>query len=135
MYRRKHARTVMVLGIRLIGRDSDSQELDELTHTLDIGIGGARIAGIYKRILRVGDIVELRRRHRRGRFRVAWVGVRGSGRDGQVGLQAVDAPANFWELPMPAHGDFTLSLTGRASGTEENRRGMLSKQQKSNPLQ
>jgi hypothetical protein len=112
----------MVLGVRIVGRDSESRDFDELTHTLDIALGGARIAGIYKRTLRVGDVVELRRKHRRARFRVVWVGERDSGKDGQAGLRAIDAAADFWELPMPMQGDLPLPITARVYRPEETRR-------------
>jgi len=110
---------VMVLGVRIVGQDSESRELDELTHTLDIALEGTRIAGVYKRTLRVGDIVELRRKHRRAHFRVVWVGARGSGKDGQAGLQALDAPADFWDLPMPIQGDLSLPVTAQLFMAEE----------------
>ena len=131
MYRRKHSRRVMVLGVRIVGRDSESGEFDELTHTLDIAIGGARVAGPYRRVLKIGDIVELRRKHRRARFRVVWVAAPGSGKDGQAGLKAIDGLADFWDLPMPLQGDVSPPLRASSDELSVSHR----RDKKSNPLQ
>ncbi len=113
MLRRKHVRTVMVLTVRVAGRDSQNKRFDALTHTLDIAVDGARVGGLFNTALRKGDVVEVRRNHRKARFRVAWVGEAGTRREGQIGIQSIDAPAGFWGLEIPEHGEVPLPFDAR----------------------
>lgn len=116
MFRRRHNRVRMVLGVRAIGKGTGDAAFDELTHTLDIGRGGARLGGMEKFPGKAGDVIEIRRRYCRGKFRVMWVGEPESERAGQVGLQAVDAPKDFWGLEVPFEGEIILrSSANRAA--------------------
>jgi len=105
MYRRKRNRVKMVLGVRLAGRGADGTPFDLLTCTLDISLNGVRIGGADRLSLRIGDVVELNRKNRKANFRVRWVGERGSKSTGHVGLQAIDAPPEFWGLELPVSGE------------------------------
>ncbi len=109
-FRRKHHRVRMVLGVRAIRRGPGELGFDELTHTLDIGLGGARLGGVEHLPLKKDDVIEIRRRYCRGKFRVMWVGEPGTERAGQVGLQAIDAPKDFWGLEVPFEGEIVLPL-------------------------
>ncbi|MGZ4816529.1 MAG: hypothetical protein ACXVZV_14025 [Terriglobales bacterium] len=103
----------MVLGVRVLG-DSATGPFDELTHTLDIAMGGVRLGGMQRLQLRVGDVVEIRRKSRRGTFKVMWVGESGTPRTGQMGLQAIEVPPDFWGLEVPAEGEAPVPISGRA---------------------
>jgi hypothetical protein len=105
MYRRKRNRVKMVLGVRLAGRGADGQPFDLLTCTLDISLNGVRLGGADRLQLQLGDIVELNRKHRKATFRVRWIGERGSKSTGHVGLEAIDAPPEFWGLDLPTTGE------------------------------
>ena len=116
MFRRKHNRVRMVLGVRAIGNGAGDAAFDELTHTLDIGMGGARLGGMENFPGKAGDVIEIRRRYCRGKFKVMWVGEPGSERAGQVGLQAVDAPKDFWGLQVPFEGEIILRTSADRTG-------------------
>jgi hypothetical protein len=58
--------------------------------------------------LHKGDVVEIRRQNRKARFRIVWVGEKGSARYGHVGVQSVDAPPNFWGLNLPTDGEVVV---------------------------
>jgi len=110
MYRRKRNRVKMVLGVRASGQASSGLQFDELAHTLDIAIGGVRLGGMNRIQLQPGDVIEIRRQSRKARFKVAWVGAPGSPRDGQIGLQGIDASPNFWGLEVPVEGEVPVTL-------------------------
>src|ERR1700761_7189848 len=105
MYRRKRNRVKMVLAVRVLGQVSGGPGFDELVHTLDIALGGARLGGMDKVELQPGDVIEIRRKNRRASFKVMWVAEPNSPRAGQIGVQAIDAPLDFWGLEVPIEGE------------------------------
>lgn len=109
MYRRRRNRVKMVLAVRVVGCSRNGSPYDELTHTLDIAMDGARLGGMERIEVQPGDVLELRRKMRHGRFRVMWVGEKGSPRSGHVGLHAIDAPPDFWGLEVPVQGEAPIA--------------------------
>jgi hypothetical protein len=110
MYRRKRNREKMVLAVRVSGKTADGQIFDELTHTIDIAVGGGRLGGMQGVRLRLGEIVEVRRQQRKAKFRVVWVGEPGTTRFGHVGIQSIDALPNFWGLDLPSQGEVARTI-------------------------
>ena len=120
MYRRRRNRVKMVLAVRVVGSSKNGPQFDELTHTLDIAMDGARLGGMERVPLHKGDVIELRRKMRHGRFRVMWVGEKGTPRSGHVGLHAIDAPPDFWGLEVPVQGEATvLPVPGQGSAEQQ----------------
>jgi hypothetical protein len=111
MYRRKRNRVKMVLAVRVIGHDAEGKKFELLTHTLDISMTGTRVGGMSLIPLKSGDIIDVQRKHLRGKFRVTWVGEGGTPKTGQVGLELVSAPPEFWGLDLPIEGEQALSLS------------------------
>ena len=110
----------MVLGVRVLGSSKDGSQFDELTHTVDIALDGARLGGMERLSIHPGDVIEVRRRNRHAKFRVMWVGQPGTSRTGHVGVQAIDAPPNFWGLEVPKEGEApAVPIHGRVVPTEE----------------
>ena len=105
MYRRHRTREKMVLAVRVVGKTTGGIEFDELTHTIDIAVNGARLGGLFQLKLRKGDVIEIRRHQRRAKFRVVWVGEQGTPRYGHVGVQGIDMLPNFWGLELPSTGE------------------------------
>lgn len=105
MYRRHRTREKMVLAVRVVGKTTGGIEFDELTHTIDIAVNGARLGGLFHLKLRKGDVIEIRRHQRRAKFRVVWVGEQGTPRYGHVGVQGIDMLPNFWGLELPSTGE------------------------------
>lgn len=112
----------MVLAVRIVGHDVDGKKFELLTHTLDISLSGTRIGGMSLIPLKTGDVIELQRKHLRGKFKVTWVGDPDGKRNGHIGLEVVSAPNEFWGLDLPTEGERTISIsmhpptTGMAAG-------------------
>lgn len=83
----------MVLPVNIWGTDTAGKAFHQIAHTLDISTGGARLAGITVALNR-GDIVAVRYKQRKARFRVVWIN------HDQVGIQYVEGEKFIWvELP------------------------------------
>ena len=110
MYRRYKNREKMVLAVRISGKTVDGIEFDELTHTIDIAVNGARLGGLFDVKLQKGDVIEIRRHQRRAKFRVVWIGEQGTPRFGHVGVQGIDMLPNFWGLELPSTGEAATTI-------------------------
>jgi hypothetical protein len=118
MYRRNRNREKMVLAVRVSGKTTDGREFDELTHTIDIAVNGARLGGMQQLNLNKGDIVEVKRHQRKAKFRVVWIGERGTARYGHVGVQAINMLPNFWGLELPEQGEVAAPIPSRTRSEE-----------------
>lgn len=110
MYRRQKNREKMVLAVKVSGKTADGRQFEELTHTIDIAVNGARLGGLFGLNLRKGDVIEVRRLQRHAKFRVVWVGEPGSPRYGHVGVQGINMLPNFWGLDLPNTGEAATSI-------------------------
>jgi len=115
MYRRKRNRVKMVLAVRVVGQATTGSGFDGLAHTLDIALGGARLGGMEKAQLQPGDVIEIRRKNRHASFKVMWVGESHTPRAGHVGVQAIDAPLDFWGLEVPIEGEAPIPILGHVA--------------------
>ena len=90
----------MVLPVRISGRDSANNPVNELAHTLDITPNGARL-GAIRHLLKKGDKLMLQYRQRRIQFRVVWVKPMEGSNEYQVGLEGVGTMGENWGLELP----------------------------------
>lgn len=90
----------MVLPVRVSGKDSANNPVNELAHTLDITPNGARL-GAIRHVLKTGDKLTLQYRQRRIRFRVVWVKPMEGTSEYQVGLEGLGSGAENWGLELP----------------------------------
>jgi len=104
----------MVLAVRISGKTADGVHFDELTHTIDISDNGGRLGGMQRFKIRQGEILEVRRKQNKGRFRVVWIGQPGTQRFGHIGIQAIGSVPNFWGLDLPVHGEVAASIRPHA---------------------
>jgi hypothetical protein len=111
MFRRNRNRVRMVMAVHVTGHDADGRKFELLTHTLDISLSGTRVGGMSLIPLKCGDEVEVQRKYRKGKFRVTWVGQPDSTRTGQLGLELISAPPDFWGLDLPTEGEKPISIT------------------------
>lgn len=83
----------MVLPVNIWGTDSTGKAFHQLAYTLDISTGGARLADV-KVDLKRGDVVAVRYKQNKARFRVAWVA------NNQAGIEYLAGEKFIWvELP------------------------------------
>ncbi len=104
MYRRSKKRVRMVLSVRACGHDANGAPFNLLTHTLDIALSGARLGGVTLP-LKIGDILEIQRKHLKTQMKVIWIGEPNTPRQGQVGLEAVNQDFAIWDLELPSDGE------------------------------
>jgi len=90
----------MVLPVRVSGKDSANNPVNELAHTLDITPNGARL-GAIRHVLKTGDKLTLQYRQRRIQFRVVWVKPMEGTSEYQVGLEGLGSAAENWGLELP----------------------------------
>lgn len=96
--KRKELRTRAVLPVKMTGTDVHAKPFSLITHTLDLTLESARIAGVNVR-LTIGQTVFLHRFGVRARFSVKWIG---SGtRRGQCGLKALELSKPLWGISLP----------------------------------
>ncbi|HYA95247.1 MAG TPA: GAF domain-containing protein [Terriglobales bacterium] len=123
--RRQKPRFRMVLPVSIWGTDKAGKAFNQLAYTLDISTGGARLAGVPA-ALNCGDIVAVRYKQRKARFRVVWVN------QTQAGVQYLENEAFIWvelpegeftdlmpEVPTPARGAARLASAERKPAAME----------------
>lgn len=86
---RREERVDLRLTTMVSGLDRYGRPFSELAETLDISTLGARLAGLNAEV-EEGAIVSIIQSDRSARFRVLWVGEKGSSTEGQVGLRCVE---------------------------------------------
>ncbi len=99
MGRRRINRTKMVLPVRVWGMNNLGKPFTQLAHTLDITATGARLSGFHSQ-LNLDDVVGIQYRHRKARFRVAWVGRPKAGGETLVGVHCLEQEKNIWGLEL-----------------------------------
>jgi PilZ domain len=110
---RRHKRIKVVLPVRISGKDSANNPVNELAHTLDITPNGARLGAIHH-VLQVGDKLTLQYRQRRIQFRVVWVKPMLGTNEYQVGLEGLSINGDNWGLELPEN-DLVDGYRGSAS--------------------
>lgn len=100
MGRRGKQRIKMVLPVKLWGQDAKGKPFFQLAHTLDINRGGARLGGLQS-LVNFDDTIEVQYRHKKARFRVAWVGRPGTPKANQIGIQYLEPEKDIWALELP----------------------------------
>lgn len=99
MGRRRTSRAKMVLPVRVWGMDNLGKPFTQLAHTLDITATGARLSGFHCQ-LNLDEVIAIQYRHRKARFRVAWVGRPKAGGETLVGVQCMENEKNIWGLEL-----------------------------------
>jgi hypothetical protein len=97
--KRRHKRIKMVLPVRVSGRDSSNNPVNELAHTLDITPSGARL-GAIRTALKTGDQLTLQYHQRKIQFRVVWVMQLEGTKEYQVGLESTGGGGETWGLEL-----------------------------------
>ena len=107
--RRREQRIALRLRVRVSGTDLNGNPFSQDAETINISRRGARLHWLA--CLRgPGEIIEVRHKNEKARFKVAWIGELGTSEQGQVGIEAVDNKY-IWgtALPSPQRDDYILA--------------------------
>jgi hypothetical protein len=89
----------MRLPVRIWGMDSAGKLFNTNAHTVDITPVGACIQGAPVSLER-GSIIGVQCGRSQARFRIVWIGQRGSNRQGQIGMRCVDLGKYIWGVSL-----------------------------------
>jgi hypothetical protein len=97
--RRREERIAVKLPVRVWGMDANGKPFSQSTTTLDVTRNGARL-GSLQCPLQQGDIIGIQHGNEKARFRVAWFGKPGTGRQGQIGVVCAEPDKYIWGAPL-----------------------------------
>jgi c-di-GMP-binding flagellar brake protein YcgR len=113
MGRRQYKRLHIALPVTISGLDSNGNRYTQSATTTDIGVNGMRLRGVL--CLRApGELVQVEYKGRHARYRVAWIGAKGTGWEGLAGLQGLEGARFLFSDHLPAT---TCSLAGAEPDT------------------
>lgn len=98
MPNRGKLRRKMVFPVTIIRGNGEERQL---AHTLDVTEISARLAGLSIQ-LDPGEIVEIQRGGVKAKFRVYWMGLRGTDLEGQAGVRGLDPGKSIWSIHLPS---------------------------------
>jgi PilZ domain len=90
----RELRVNLQLDVRAWGLDSAGKPFTQAAKTVEISASGARLQGINA--VQPTDIIGVQYGDQKARFRVAWVGERGTDREGQIGIESIDTGKCIW---------------------------------------
>lgn len=94
--KRRDQRVEVAVPVLLISTDSKGRPQEHQVRTIDISRYGALVEGFHGSMRR-GMMVSLSRMNKTDKFRVAWLGGKGTPKAGQIGLSTVDPPTTLWD--------------------------------------
>jgi len=101
---RKEQRISACKPVIVSGEDEFGNPFSLNTFTLEIAARGVRLRGLPP--VRVGSILLLEVANESARYRVVWVGEKGTRHDGHVGLESMDRDKSIFGLSLPEPGRF-----------------------------
>jgi c-di-GMP-binding flagellar brake protein YcgR len=100
MGRRQYKRLHIALPVTISGLDSNGNRYTQSATTTDIGVNGMRLRGVL--CLRApGELVQVEYKGRHARYRVAWIGAKGTGWEGLAGLQGLEGARFLFSDHLP----------------------------------
>ncbi|MBZ5513145.1 MAG: PilZ domain-containing protein [Acidobacteriia bacterium] len=100
MGRRQYKRLRLALPVTISGFDSNGNRYTQSATTAEIGVNGMRLRAV--RCLRApGELVQVEYQGRRARYRVAWIGAKGTCWEGLVGLQGLEGAKFLFSDHLP----------------------------------
>ena len=97
---RKKPRIPKTLRVIVKGTDPKGHPFVQSAYTVDLSEDGARLDGIGF-LTSPGQTIEVRRRWRKARFRVVWIGHVGTSESNQVGLYRLQSEKDIWRVELP----------------------------------
>ena len=97
---RKKPRIPKTLRVIVKGTDPKGHPFVQSAYTVDLSEDGARLDGIGF-LTSPGQTIEVRRRWRKARFRVVWIGHVGTSESNQVGVYRLQSEKDIWRVDLP----------------------------------
>jgi hypothetical protein len=97
---RKKARIPKTFRVIVKGTDPNGHPFVQSAYTVDLSQEGARLDGVGF-LTSPGQTIEVRRRWRKARFRVVWIGQVGSSESNQVGVFRLQSEKDIWRVELP----------------------------------
>lgn len=121
---RKEPRITAVLPVRVFGMDATGKPFNAVVHTLNISRTGALLANVDAQ-LNIGDIIGIQKGLSKAKFRVQWVGERGTPSQGQLGVECTEPDKTIWELQelTPNSRDHEAERAKNRSSVHQERQG------------
>jgi hypothetical protein len=91
-----------VLPVRVRGKKASGEWFEDLAHTLDLTVAGARLGGL-RHELKERDKLTILYRQRKIEFRIVWIR-RIDSAEYQIGLQAIAQEQEAWGLSTADYG-------------------------------
>jgi len=100
---RKKPRVPKTLRVIVNGTDANGNPFVQSAYTVDLSQDGARLDGVGF-LTAPGQTIEVRRRWRKARFRVVWIGRVGTTEANQVGVFGLQSDKDIWRVELPKAG-------------------------------
>jgi PAS domain S-box-containing protein len=101
--RREH-RIAGCKPVTVLGKDINGNAFSQNTFTVEISATGARLQGLPP--VALSSVLFLECGQENARYRVVWIGEKGTSNAGQVGLQCIDPDKTIFGLAPPKAGSF-----------------------------
>jgi hypothetical protein len=99
MDRRRNSRVFAHLPVRVWGMDAQGLPFMQLAGVRNISHSGALIQGMRRRVL-PGEVLDVQMGQEKAQFRVAWVGERGTGEEGEIGIESLPSEPFIWDMKV-----------------------------------
>jgi hypothetical protein len=97
---RRKPRVAKTLRVTVKGLDAKGNPFAQSAYTVDLSRDGARLDGVGF-LTKPGDTIEVRRRWRKARFKVVWIGQVGTSESNHVGVFGLQGDKNIWHVELP----------------------------------
>jgi len=97
---RKKPRVPKTFRVIVKGIDPKGHPFAQTAYTVDLSQDGARLDGIGF-LTTPGQTIEVRRRWRKARYRVVWIGHVGTSESNQVGVYRLQSEKDIWRVELP----------------------------------
>jgi hypothetical protein len=97
---RRRPRIAKTLRVTVKGYDAKGNPFAQSAYTVDLSQDGARLDGVGF-LTKPGDTIEVRRRWRKARFKVVWIGQVGTSESNHVGVFGLQTDKDIWHVELP----------------------------------
>ena len=97
---RKKPRVAKSLRVTVKGIDARGNPFAQSAYTVDLSKDGARLDGVGF-LTKPGETIEVRRRWRKARFKVVWIGQIGTSESNHVGVFGLQSDKDIWHVELP----------------------------------